>query len=126
MWPVLQSGDHVLVEYFEQPRPIYEFRPGEILLHREGGEWTVHRVIEYKNRLVLKGDFSNSYLFDHEPIVWGRIRGYKRGETKKIWSTKGPAWSKTTARLSGYSIESSGASRKVNKLLMFLLSKMRF
>lgn len=73
MWPFIISGDLLNFKLFATPKKMDQFSVGKILLVREQGEWVAHRLIEFKGKKVLKGDFSNSYYLDDEPVVWGEL-----------------------------------------------------
>ena len=126
MWPTLQSGDYLLVEYFVTPKPISDFMIGEIVVHREMGDWTVDRVIEHKEFKVLKGDASNSYVFELDRFIWGRVHGYKRKGARNTWGVRGPLWSKATAKLSSLSLKLNHRPKKIDKILIYVLSRLQF
>lgn len=120
MWPHLQSGDELTVDLFGEPRKLDEFTEGKILIHRDRDEWVAHRLVRFKGRLVLKGDFSHSYTWEEEPIVWGEVRGVRRGDRIASWPER-PRFARWIAALSVGSLSSRRWVRRASKSAIFAL-----
>ncbi|MCB0340772.1 MAG: methyltransferase domain-containing protein [Pseudobdellovibrionaceae bacterium] len=87
MWPLIEPGDHLALEFFESPQPIESFSEGEILLLRDSSEWIAHRVHNRNGQKVTKGD--RSRLFDDpELLAWGKVTGTWRRGKKFYWGEK--------------------------------------
>lgn len=114
MWPLLQTGDELVCEVYKDPQLIGWQNMADLVLHRDSDEWTVHRVIERNQRIVLKGDFSNSYFYSDEPVVWGRVIAvWKDGERKVLRNNQRAV---RIAELSALTLGAQGIRRKIIKM----------
>jgi hypothetical protein len=120
MWPFLCAGDLLLVQFLSQPERVDQFNVGQILIHRENSEWVAHRLVKFKNKLVLKGDFANTYLYDDEPLVWGLVVGYLRNHKTYFWGSSLPWAAKMIAYLSQANLKCSIYRRRTHKTIVFL------
>ena len=126
MWPFLRNEDVVAVHFFPQPKAMAEFPVGKILLCREGEEWVAHRLVTHQGRKVLKGDFSNSYFWERDAVVWGEANGFQRGPKRVGWEGRDFFLQHLFATLSARTLRAGPVGRKILKITMYVLSSIYF
>jgi len=71
MWPILQTGDVLLVE----KTPWEQLRPGDCIVYRKTGEedYIVHRIVALQPEMRTRGDARK--VEDDDPVLPGWIEG---------------------------------------------------
>ena len=73
MTPLIQHKDIIRVNMYPQPIPRNTSHVGKILLFNDSNEWISHRLIQHKNNLLFKGDYSLAAEDKSELLVWGEV-----------------------------------------------------
>lgn len=88
MYPLIKEGCALSIDVYALPQPLAQQKEGQVVLAREGQVWTVHRVIQSKGIMALKGDWSDVAFYASEPVVWGQVNGVSNSS----WLSKISAW----------------------------------
>lgn len=78
MWPLLKSGESLVVEVPREPVQLQQGDVGKLFIFKDNKEWVCHRYLGiHQNRHRFKGDFSTVYETYEYPHVLGEVLGFR-------------------------------------------------
>ena len=124
MWPLLQEGESLRVQFYEKPKLVDKKSAGKIFLFNDGKEWVAHRAILYNDQLVLKGDRSSRFENSNARLCWGEVKAVQIKSGRIVSLEQKTRLSSCITVISTWHFSSSKIIRKTSKALTIILASM--
>ena len=120
---LINEGDLLRVQLFEQPVSVEQCKPGEIVVIKFEEAWVAHRVVPCGGGLGTKGDQSLVWDTETENSVWGRVDSIRNSRGQMRWPFGSSGFQNLSAFLSARVTQSHfRVFRGIVRRLLYTLS----